>query len=123
MIRATFVAAFLAVLATDWPHGPAMAEDPSSEADTLQLAGEGDALGSAALSDVNGGTLMGSPVEGDAWRTDETYPMEFPASVSAAGGPVAGAAITGADLGHNPPAGNEIGGAAGVAGDVAHTIW
>jgi hypothetical protein len=122
MTRVIWITALATGLAVGLVAGSALADGPAAE-DTVVLTGEGGMLDNGALSEVSGGTLLGDPVEPGAWRAADGYPMEFPASLSAAGSPVAGAAITGADLGHSPPAGDAIGGAAGTAGDVANTIF
>lgn len=123
MSRSILAAAAALALAAMTPLAPAVADGPEAGLDRIELSADSATMGTDELGEVSGGTLMGSPVEGEAWRGSEGYPMEFPASVSAAGGPVAGAAMTGADLGHAPPAGGEIGTAGGMAGDVAGILW
>ena len=105
------------------PPAPAVADGLEAGLDRIELSADAATMGSDELGEVSGGTLMGSPAEGEAWRSSESYPMEFPASVSAAGTPVAGAAIGGAELGHSPPGGGEIATGAGMAGHVAGVLW
>lgn len=123
MSRFTRMAVLGTGLALLLASSAAVADDLAGAPEDRVLGAEGVILDDDALGEVSGGTLLGHPAEADSWRRDSEFPMEFPASISAVGDPVAGAAITGADLGHRPPAGDTIGGVGGIAGDIANTIF
>ena len=124
MIRGMIAAALVAATAAA-AVAPVGADEPAAEASELALTGGEGALDSTALEGVSGGTLTGTPTDPAAWRDVDgyAYPIDIPGAVNPAGSGISHAATLGAEMGSRPPAGDTIGGAGAVAGDVAHTIW